>query len=299
MWWLCGDPGSGGWRSVLLMPLSDAASAVWFVTGSSSGFGRALVEALALKGRRVAAAARDPDSLSVLAGIYPDTLLPLALDVTVAGQVTAATNEALAHFGRVDVIVNNAGCGLVGALEELSEEQLRLNVETNFFGPLKVLRALLPALRGQRSGHIVNISAAAAIANYPGFSIYGAAKCALEGASEALAAELKPLGIGVTIVQPGPFRTDFVARSLHRATDSIADYDRSSGQFAKLISGMNGKQPGDPAKAAEAIITAVESAAPPLRLVLGRYAIDKVKKKVAATLKELEAWEKLGADTAF
>lgn len=281
------------------MPISDPSSAVWFVTGASSGFGRALVEALVLKGRRVAATARDSDSLSALAALYPDHLLPLKLDVTNQEQAQSAVDEALEHFGSVEVVVNNAGLGLLGALEESSEDQLRQNMETNFFGPVNVLRAVLPALRRQKRGHIVNISAAAAISNYPGFSIYGAAKCALEGLSESLAAELKPLGVGVTIVQPGPFRTDFIGRSLEMAAESIGDYDKTSGQFAKLIMSMNGKQPGDPAKAAEAIITAVESESPPLRLVLGRYAIDKVRKKAAATLKELETWEKTGADTAF
>lgn len=281
------------------MPLPDPASSVWFVTGSSSGFGRAIVEALVLKGRRVAATARDPDSLAALAALYPDHLLPLKLDVTDSAQVQSAVNAAREHFGSMDVIVNNAGYGVIGALEEHSEDQLRQNMETNFFGPVNVLRAALPLLRHQKRGHIVNVSAAAAISNYPGFSIYGAAKCAVEGLSESLAAELKPLGIGVTIVQPGPFRTDFIGRSLEKAAESIADYDKSSGQFARLILGMNGRQPGDPGKAAEAIIQAVESPAPPLRLVLGRYAIDKVKKKLAATAQELEQWEKAGADTSF
>ncbi len=258
-----------------------------------------MVEALVLKGRRVAATARDPDSLSALAALYPDHLLPLKLDVTDSAQVQSAVDAAREHFGSMDVIVNNAGYGVIGALEEHSEDQLRQNMETNFFGPVNVLRAALPLLRHQKRGHIVNVSAAAAISNYPGFSIYGAAKCAVEGLSESLAAELKPIGIGVTIVQPGPFRTDFIGRSLEKAAESIADYDKSSGQFARLILGMNGRQPGDPAKAAEAIIQAVESPAPPLRLVLGRYAIDKVKKKLAATAQELEQWEKAGADTSF
>jgi len=281
------------------MPISDPSSAVWFVTGASSGFGRALVEALVLKGRRVAATARDPDSLSALAALYPDHLLPLKLDVTNQEQVQSVVDAALEHFGSVDVVVNNAGYGVVGALEEHSDDQVRQNMETNFFGPVNVLRAVLPALRRQKRGHIVNISAAAAISNYPGFPIYGAAKCALEGLSESLAGELKPLGVGVTVVQPGPFRTDFIGRSLERAAESISDYEKTSGQFAKLIMGMNGRQPGDPAKAAKAIISAVESESPPLRLVLGRYAIDKVKKKLAATAQELEKWEKTGAETAF
>lgn len=281
------------------MPLSDPFSSVWFVTGSSSGFGRALVEALVLRGRRVVATSRNPDALTTLAAMYPDNVLLLTMDVTDASQVESAARAALAHYGRVDVVVNNAGQGLVGALEEHSEEQMRRNMETNFFGPVNVLRALLPSLRAQKCGHIVNVSAAAAISNYPGFPIYGAAKCAMEGLSESLAAELKPLGIGVTIVQPGPFRTEFLSRSLQRAEGQIEDYDRTSGQFAKLITGMNGRQPGDPAKAADVILDAVESGSPPLRLVLGKYAIDKVRKKLASVAAELDKWEKSGAETSF
>ena len=229
----------------------------------------------------------------------PDTVLTLPLDVTKPAQIEVAVEHTAAHFGRIDVLVNNAGYGLIGALEELSDDQIRANMETNFFGPVALLRAVLPIMRAQRSGHIVNVSAAAAINNYPGFSIYGAGKCALEGLSESLAAELKPLGVKVTIVQPGPFRTEFVQRSLDSAAHHEADYDRTSGQFAKLIRSMDGKQPGDPAKAADAIIQAVDSDHPPLRLVLGKYAIDKVKKKAASVLEELAVWESVGAATHF
>lgn len=280
-----------------MLPAPDRS--VWFVTGSSSGLGRALVEALALKGRRVAATARDPDALAGLAAMYPDAVLPLRLDVTDQVQVKESAEAALQHFGRVDVLVNNAGFAVVGSLEEHSDDQVRHLMETNFFGPTNVLHALLPAMRSQRCGHIVNVSAAAAISNYPGFSVYGAAKSALEGMSESLAAELKLLGIGVTIVQPGPFRTDFIARSLQKAEGHLEDYDRTSGQFAQLLASMNGRQPGDPAKAAEAIIQAVESESPPLRLVLGRYAIDKVRKKLASAAEELARWEKIGVETHF
>jgi NAD(P)-dependent dehydrogenase (short-subunit alcohol dehydrogenase family) len=229
----------------------------------------------------------------------PDTVLTLPLDVTQGEQIAAAIQQTVDHFGRIDVLVNNAGYGLVGALEELSDEQIRANMETNFFAPVALLRAALPLMRAQRSGHIVNVSAAAAINNYPGFSVYGAGKWALEGLSESLAAELKPLGVKVTIVQPGPFRTEFVQRSLQSAAGHEADYDRTSGQFAKLIRSMDGKQPGDPAKAADAILQAVDSDHPPLRLVLGKYAIDKVKKKTASVLEELAAWETVGAATQF
>ena len=278
---------------------STTPSRVWLITGCSSGFGRALVSALLSRGQRVIATARRPGSLAELAARYPETCRTLTLDVTDAAQVKAAVAEGAAVFGRIDVVVNNAGGGLIGAFEELGAEQIVRNFSVNFFGALEVIRAALPILRAQASGHIVNISAAAVISNYAGFSIYGATKWALEGVSESLAAELKPLGIKVTIVQPGPFRTGFIARSLERAANRIADYDRTSGKFQRLLESMDGKQPGDPAKAAEAIIAAVESDAPPLRLVLGKYANDKVRKKLADVERERAAWEHIGLPTDF
>jgi NAD(P)-dependent dehydrogenase (short-subunit alcohol dehydrogenase family) len=181
--------------------------------------------------------------------------------------------------------------------EELGAGQIARNFET--LGALEIIRAALPILRAQQSGHIVNISAAAVIANYAGFSIYGATKWPLEGVSESLAAELKPLRIKVTIVQPGPFRTDFIGRSLERAESHIADYDRTSGKFLRFLETMDGKQPGDPDKAAEAIIAAIESDAPRLRLVLGKYANDKVRRKLTTTETELTTWEPIGLSADY
>ncbi len=281
------------------MAESASSSRTWFITGCSSGFGAALAEAALARGHRVAATARDSAALDALAARYPETCRVLALDVTDASQVGAPVRQAHDAFGQLDVVVNNAGYGLIGAFEELSPEQIARNFETNFFGALTVIRAALPILRAQGSGHIVNISAAAVISNYAGFSIYGATKWALEGVSESLAAELKPLGIKVTIVQPGPFRTDFIARSMEHAEHRIAAYDRTSGKFQRLLESMAGKQPGDPAKAAEAIIAAVESDAPPLRLVLGKYANDKVRRKAVEMEKERAAWEHIGLPTDF
>jgi len=239
-------------------------SRVWLITGCPGGFGLALAEAVLAGGQRVIATARKPAALHELASRYPETCRVLALDVTDHDRVNTAVAEAAAAFGRLDVVVNNAGYGLVGAFEELGVEQIARNFDTNFFGALAVIRAALPILRAQRSGHFVNVSAAAVISNYAGFSIYGATKWALEGVSESLAAELKPLGIKVTIVQPGPFRTGFISRSLERAAGHVADYDRTSGRFLRFLETMDGKQPGDPDKAAEAIIAAVESDTPPL-----------------------------------
>jgi len=272
---------------------------VWLITGCSSGFGLALAAAVLASGQRVIATARETSALDALAARFPDTCRVFPLDVTNAPQVKSVVAQAADAFDRLDVIVNNAGYGLIGAFEELGTEQITRNFETNFFGALAVLRAALPILRAQGNGHIVNISAAAVISNYAGFSIYGATKWALEGVSESLAAELKPLGIKVTIVQPGPFRTDFIGRSLKRAEDHIADYDRTSGKFLRFLETMDGKQPGDPAKAAKAIIDVVESDAPPLRLVLGKYANDKVRKKLADAERERAAWEHLGLSTDF
>ncbi len=271
----------------------------WLITGSSSGFGLALASAVLARGQRVIATARQPAALAELATQYPETCRVLALDVTDSAQVKAVVAQAAEAFGRLDVVVNNAGYGVVGAFEELGAEQIARNFDTNFFGALEVIRAALPILRSQGTGHLVNMSAAAVISNYAGFSIYGASKWALEGVSESLAIELKPLGIKVTIVQPGPFRTDFICRSLQRADGHIADYDRTSGKFLRFLETMAGKQPGDPARAADAIIAAVESDAPPLRLVLGKYANDKTRRKLADTEKERAAWEPTGQPTDF
>jgi len=277
----------------------ESLSRVWLITGCSRGFGLTLASTVLSRGQRVIATARQPSTLDDLAARFPGTCRVLALDVTDAAQVKTVVAQAAGAFGRLDVVVNNAGYGLVGALEELSTEQIARNFDTNFFGALDVIRETLPILRARGSGHIVNISAAAVISNYAGFSIYGATKWALEGVSESLAAELKPLGVKVTIVQPGPFRTDFIGRSLERADSHIADYDRSSGKFLRLLETMDGRQPGDPARAAQAIMAAVESETPPLRLVLGKYANDKMRKKLAEAERERAAWEPVGLAADF
>ena len=269
------------------------ASKTWFITGCSSGFGRAIAESAIDAGHQVIATARDVRSIADLE--REGVCRVAALDVTDAANV----REVLTEAGQFDVLVNNAGYGLIGAVEECSDEQIRGSMETNFFGPLNVIRAALPMLRAQRSGHIINISAAAAISNYAGFGIYGGAKAALELMSESLRLELAPLGIQVTLVQPGPFRTDFIARSLEKAAQHIADYDATSGRFARLLDSMSGKQPGDPAKAAKAILAIAESDAPPLRLVLGKYANDKSRRRGADLEKERAAWEHVGLATEF
>jgi len=274
-------------------------SKVWLITGCSTGLGRALAEKVLSENHNLIVTARNPAQLADLAAKYPDTCLTLALDVTDAAQVESVVREAEKKWGWLDVLVNNAGYGLIGALEELEEAQIRQNFETNFFGTLRMIRAALPVFRRQKAGHIINISAVAGFNNYPGFSVYGASKFAIEGLSESVAAETRHLGIKVTLVLPGPFKTDFIQRSLVRATAPISDYDATSGKFSKILNSMNGRQPGDPEKAATAILQIASETNPPLRLVLGKYAYDKVRRKLAAVENELKTWESVGLPTDF
>lgn len=268
----------------------------WFITGCSSGFGRSIAEAALIAGDEVIATARQRADLDMLEHIGAGRCHAMALDVTDAVQVKKVIAEAATITGRLDVVVNNAGYGLIGAVEECSDEQIRRNFETNFFGALQVIRAALPTMRAQKAGHIINISAAAAISNYPGFGIYGAAKAALESLSESLRQELLAHGIKVTLVQPGPFRTSFIQRGLDHAV-AMPEYAGSSGKFASFLQQVDGKQPGDPDRAAAAIVKMVQEGKSPLRLPLGKYAVKKVKDTVNARLRDLEPWETIAAET--
>lgn len=272
---------------------------VWLITGSSTGFGRILAEIVLKKGDRVIATARKPEQLADLITQYPETAFAVSLDVTNKAEIQTAIEQAIAKFGRIDVLVNNAGYGLIGALEEVSDAQIQRNFNTNLFGAINVMRAVLPIMRSQQSGHIINMSAIAGFSNELGFSIYGGAKFALEGVSEALQGEVAPLGIKVTIVEPGPFRTDFIGRSLDRASEQMDAYQDTVGKFLNFLDNIEGKQPGDPRKAAEAIIKVVNSDNPPLRLVLGKYAYSKFRQKLASLTAELDAWEEIAANTDF
>jgi len=233
---------------------------------------------------------------------HPQQSVALQLDVTDRASISACVQAALASpvaNQRIDVLVHNAGYGLVGAIEECDEAQVRRNFETNFFGAMFLTQALLPHFRAQRSGLIIAMSAAAVISNYAGFGVYGAAKWALEGMCESLRAELAPVGVKVMMVEPGPFRTDFIARSMDKGSTRISEYDRTSGQFTSMLERMSGKQPGDPMRGAQAIVTASQHETVPARLVLGRYAIEKTKKKWAASQAELATWEELGLSADF
>lgn len=280
-------------------PAAPPPSLVWFLTGASSGLGRALAEAVLAAGHRLIATARHPAHLADLAATHPANCEVVALDVTDAEQVRDTITSAARVWGRLDVIVNNAGYGLLGAVEECSEEQIRRNFETNFFGPLHITQAALPVCRAQHSGHFVFLSAAAAISNYAGFGIYGATKWALEGLAESLRAETALLGLKVTVVEPGPFRTDFISRSLERAATPLADYEKTAGRFAQFLAGVDGRQAGDPARAAQIIVDLVSSGRAPFRLPLGRYVIDKLKRKATTTAKDAADWETIAASADF
>lgn len=273
---------------------------VWFVTGASSGLGRALAEAVLERGDRLVATARDTRAISDLAGENLERALALELDVTDHDQVQEVVEEAVAAFGRIDVVVNNAGYGLFGALEEFSEEDLRRQFETNVFGVLNVTRAALPHLRRQRSGHIVQMSSLSGVVPMgAGEGAYAATKFAVEGLSEPLAKEVAHLGVRVTIVEPGPFRTGFAGRSPVTKAVEIEDYAESVGEALEWFQRLDGTQPGDPTRAARAIIEAVMAEKPPLHLPLGEVAFGAIRQKLDERRRELEAWEPLGARTDF
>lgn len=273
------------------------ASREWFITGCSSGLGAALARAALDAGDFVTATARDAGALAEFAD-HP-RCLTLALDVTCPEQIRSGLAAAVKARGRLDVIVNNAGAGLLGALEDCDDNEISRCMAVNFHGPLGIMRAAAPVLRAQGGGHVINISAAAAIANYPGFAIYGAAKAALEAASESYRAELAPHGVKVTVVQPGPFRTQFIGRSLQRSAQQSAAHDGTVGKFSALLEKMDGRQPGDPDKAAQAIVRMVQEGRAPMRLVLGNYAQKKVRDTVTLRLRELETTGLLTAGMEF
>jgi NADP-dependent 3-hydroxy acid dehydrogenase YdfG len=278
--------------------MTQSNQRVWFITGASTGFGRLLAEEVLKAGGKVIATARNLDKVKDLEAQYPQTAKALGLDVTDAGQVDSAVTQAFAQFGQVDVLVNNAGYGVAGAIEEVSEAEFMPMFETNVFGLLRVTRAFLPHLRKQRSGHILNLSSIGGVVASPGVGFYNATKFAVEGISEALAGELAPLGIRVTIIEPGPFRTDFLGRSGVVAKTRIADYDSTAGNMRKYFAENDGKQKGDPLRAVHAMMQVVESPEPPLRLLLGASALERLRGKLSNWEKEIAAWEKVtvGAD---
>jgi NAD(P)-dependent dehydrogenase (short-subunit alcohol dehydrogenase family) len=269
----------------------------WLITGSSSGLGRGLARAVLDAGHNAVVTARNADSVKDLADAHPDTALAVALDVTDPGQVAEAVRLGEQRFGAIDVLVNNAGYGYRAAVEEGDDADVATLFATNFFGPVGLIKAVLPGMRARRHGAIVNISSIGARICPPGSGYYSAAKAALEGMSGSLRKELGPLGISVTVVEPGAFRTDFAGRSLQQSATLIADYAETAGKRRKENDTADGTQPGDPARAAAAIITAVEGDEPPALLMLGPDALRAIRGVIDAQLAELEAWEETSLST--
>jgi NAD(P)-dependent dehydrogenase (short-subunit alcohol dehydrogenase family) len=278
------------------MPLQN--SDVWFITGCSTGFGRELAKLVLDRGYRAVITARDPTKIRDITAGHEGRALALKLDVTDKAEVTEAVRYAESVFGSIDVLVNNAGFGYVGALEESDEEEVRAMVETNFFGLARMIHMVLPGMRIRRRGNIVNISSIGGLVGFPGVGYYNATKFAVEGLSESLAKEVAPLGIKVLVVEPGPFRTDWAGRSLKKSSQQIPEYAETAGAFRERITSRSGKQVGDPVRAGEAIIQALESDHAPLHLVLGLIALETARTKIEKLSGELDAWEEtsLSAD---
>jgi NAD(P)-dependent dehydrogenase (short-subunit alcohol dehydrogenase family) len=280
------------------MPNSPT-SRVWFITGSSSGFGALLARELLRRGDRVIATARNASQLDDLPTLYPDTARVFPLDVTKPAEIEAIGRLAPTVFGHVDVLVNNAGYGVNGAIEEVSEDEFEPMFQTNIYGLIRTTRAFLPHFRERRSGHIINLSSIGGLIGGAGWGFYNVTKFAVEGFSEALAAEMKPLGVHVTVVEPGPFRTDFLGRSGKLAAKELPEYKDTAGKAREYLKTQAGKQPGDPQKAVEAIITVTESPNPPLHLILGKIALTRFRDKLEQWKKEMATWESLTLGSDF
>ncbi len=264
------------------------ASPVWFITGCSTGFGRDLARLVLDRGWRAVVTARDADRVADLVEGHDETALALALDVNDQAQVDEAVAAANAKFGQIDVLVNNAGYGYQATAEEGDEAEIRAQFDTNVFGLFAITRAVLPIMRAQGSGNIVNFTSVAGLIGFPGSGYYAASKHAVEGWSDALLAEVGPLGIGVTCVEPGPFRTDWAGRSLRQTPSRIADYAETAKARMEGTKQVSGTQAGDPVRAGEAIIAAVEQANPPRHLVLGKWGYDAITAKLKERLEAIE-----------
>ena len=272
---------------------------VWLITGCSSGFGAALAHAVRERGWRVVATARTLDHLPDAWRGGDERVLALALDVTKPAAIDAAMARILDRFGQVDVLVNNAGYGYQASVEDGVEAEIRAQFDANVFGLFALTRAVLPGMRAKRRGHVINITSVAGLVGFPGSGYYAASKHAVEGWSDALLAEVAPLGLKVTCVEPGPFRTDWAGRSLRQTATSIADYADTAGARLKATSANSGTQAGDPDRAAQAMIDIAQMDAPPRHLVLGAWGVDAVADRLAARLAEVERWRALGRSTDF
>lgn len=273
-------------------------SKVWFITGCSTGFGRDLAIEVLASGYQAAVAARNPDDVKDIVEAYPDTAIAVKLDVTKDDEIKTAVEQIQQKFNTIDVLVNNAGIGYFGAIEESEEDEVRRMFEINFFGLAAVTKAVLPIMRAQRSGHILNVASIGGLVGFPAVGFYNATKFAVDGYSESLSKEVAPLGIKVTVIAPSGFRTDWAGRSANNSKIVIDDYKDTAGQNKSNIRGYSGKQPGDPVRAAKAMIKAVESENPPLRLLLGEAALKGARNKIELLKKDFDAWEEttVGAD---
>ncbi|MDQ1153645.1 oxidoreductase [Brevundimonas sp. SORGH_AS_0993] len=272
----------------------------WLITGVSSGFGRALAQAVLARGDRVAGTVRNTPALSAFEALAPGLAHGVVMDVVDPSAVTAAVSAVTQALGPIDVLVNNAGYGLVSGIEEASLDEIRAQFEVNVFGAVTVMQAVLPAMRARRSGTIVNVTSVSGLVGWPGLGVYSGSKFALEGITETLAQEVAPFGIGVMMVEPGGFRTDFAGRSRVEASSPIADYDGTVLSDCKAILHSHaGQERGDPALAAQAILTALEAEHPPLRLLLGSDAVSYLKDKISAQLSEVDRWEAVSTATDF
>jgi len=271
----------------------------WLITGSSSGLGRALAQRVLEHGDRCALTARDVSRISDIAAPFGKSALPLALDVRNASERERAVRDTEAALGGIDVLVNNAGHGYSAAIEEGEEDAIRAMFDTNVFGLAALTRLVLPGMRARGRGHIVNISSVGGLVGNPSSGYYSATKFAVEGLSQSLAKEVEPLGLHVTLIEPGPFRTDFQGRSMTTARATIDAYAATAGARRAQLKANNGKQPGDPVRAADAVIKVVESENPPLHLVLGKVAVGRAREKFIEMLKTLEQWEAVSVGTDY
>lgn len=274
---------------------------IWYITGASKGLGLSLVKQLLAAGNKVAATSRNLQDLQTAVGTHNGNFLPLAVDLKNEASVNNSIQTAIAAFGQIDVVVNNAGYGLIGSLEELSDEEARGNFEINVFGMLNVIRNIMPHLRKQRSGHIFNISSIGGFSGaFPGFGIYCATKFAVVGLSESLSAEAKSFGINVTVIQPGYFRTSFLsAGSIGVPANQLADYAEVRESQQAHQASINGNQPGDPEKAVAAMIEIASAEKPPLHLFLGKDAYEMADLKILSVQNDMDNWERLATATGF
>ena len=281
------------------MTEGDPESPVWLITGCSTGIGREIARAALEGGERVAVTARNPASVSDLVAEYPGRAIGLALDVTEQSQIDAAVADTQAAFGRIDVLVNNAGYGYVSAVEEGVDEDVRRMFDTNFFGAISMIKAVLPGMRRRGNGYIVNISSMTGLVSNPGNVYYSTSKFALESLSEGLSKELAPLGLRVSVIEPGLFRTDWSSRSMQESEPTISDYEATIGVRRELIRSSSGGEPGDPRKVGEAILMLSRLESPPLRLLLGADVLAATRAKLSEFQASLDEWEAVTLDVGF